>query len=324
MTDKLILHLPLRIPTNKKGGFFSINLNEYRNAHFQVLNKAKITFKKMILDQLVKLPAFEQVELDYFLFPSSKRDMDTNNICSIADKFFSDALVESGKLEDDNYRFLVKSTFQCAGIDKNNPRVEVHIKGQTKEEDMQIQVNLNHDDFMEAIEAHVRKHFTIPEGTIPEIDITAGRGDKGYSAIVLFESSGKPADPLQKALKAAGSKMDRLDEDPMPTASKAEKPDPIPAAEVIAPKQAAEKAGTVEPLKEPTPAQDAAEGGTTDPEGEPEEKAAPIKPMPSGSPTQPLFDAPKAQPKAEEVSEEISPVKDTPKPTPLFNFGGTS
>jgi hypothetical protein len=60
--DKLILNLPLRVPVSKKRDF-AINLNEYRNAHFLVLNKAKIVFKSLIQSQLVRLPIYDTVEL---------------------------------------------------------------------------------------------------------------------------------------------------------------------------------------------------------------------------------------------------------------------
>jgi hypothetical protein len=237
----LIVNLPLRVRVTKKKDFL-INLNQYRNAHFLTLNRAKILFKEAIHDQLVKLPVFETVEFKYFLFPGSLHELDTNNICSIADKFFSDALVEAGKLEDDNYRFLTKSTFEFASVDKANPRVEVHITGKIKENSMQIQALLDHSDFIQALEQYVRKHYPIPEGTKPEIDITAGRGDKGYSAIVTFSTDPaldapstaptmleKAVDPMQKSLQEHGNVMQRLGGATLPDVStKAPEPQPEP------------------------------------------------------------------------------------------------
>lgn len=228
--DKLILNLPLKLflgykrkkkeDGTKVSNHFYINLNEYRNADFHTLNKAKILFKEIIQDQLVKLPSFHWVTLEYFLFPGSHREMDTNNICSIADKFFSDALVEAGKLADDNYHFLKKSTFEFAEVDKNNPRVEVHITGQIKEpEEMLLKIEFDHSDFMTALSNHAKAHFPIPEGMRPEFDITAGRGEKGYSAVVTFVPDTTPAAEInqqQLAMKLAGNSMNRLEGDGMP------------------------------------------------------------------------------------------------------------
>lgn len=215
-----VLNLPLRIflgnSRKKKANgekaerFFYINLNQYRNADFHTLNKAKILFKEMVQEQINKLPTFEWVTLQYYLFPGSHRDMDTNNVCSIADKFFSDALVESGKLEDDNYRFLKDTRFTPMEVDKTNPRVEVHIIGKEKEDPMQMQITLTHEDFMQALHNHVKAAFPVPEGVVPTFDITAGRKDNGYSAVVTFDLNQKSEDPIATAARKEGNVMQRL------------------------------------------------------------------------------------------------------------------
>lgn len=118
---------PLRVPKNKKGGCFSLNLNVYRNSHPMVLNNAKKTFKGMMIPLMVDLPKFHKVEIRYKLFPKTKRLCDVSNVCSIVDKFFCDALVELGKIEDDNYLFIPKVTYEIGEVDKHNPRVEIRI-----------------------------------------------------------------------------------------------------------------------------------------------------------------------------------------------------
>lgn len=216
---KAVLSLPLKVPVTKKQDFY-VNLNQYRNAHFHILNKAKVTFKEMIQDQLVQLPEYDWVRLRYYLYPSTKRDMDTNNICSIADKFFSDALVEAGKLEDDNYHFVRHSTFQPANIDKQNPRVDVHIYGKVKETAMKFQVNLDNDDFNTALLEYVERRLPDMKGREATFDITAGRGDKGYSAVVTFGDQ-IPVDNaatlvLKRTIQEEGNVMNRLSEDAIP------------------------------------------------------------------------------------------------------------
>lgn len=104
-----------------------INLNWYRNAHHQVSNQAKQRYKKEIQSQLDKLPTFSTIRLEIVIYPSTKTKFDIGNIGSITEKFFLDALVESGKLEDDNYHFVPTTTTTFGDIDKQNPRVVVKI-----------------------------------------------------------------------------------------------------------------------------------------------------------------------------------------------------
>jgi len=123
-----IINIPLFVPINKSGKKYYLNLNKYRNTHYQTLNKAKVVFKELLWDQIILLPSLNIIELEYKLFTGTKRLCDVSNICSVIDKFFSDALVECGKLEDDNYLFLPKVSYEFGSIDKSNPRVEAHIR----------------------------------------------------------------------------------------------------------------------------------------------------------------------------------------------------
>lgn len=54
--------------------------------------------------------------------------MDTSNICCIVEKFFCDALVQEGKLADDNYLYVKQSTYLFGEIDKTNPRCDIVIR----------------------------------------------------------------------------------------------------------------------------------------------------------------------------------------------------
>lgn len=123
-----LIKLPLFVPINKSGKKYYLNLNKYRNTHYQTLNKAKVVFKDIVKNDINKLPSLNVIEIEYKLFTGTKRLCDVSNICSVVDKFFSDALVECGKLEDDNYLFLPKISFEFGSIDKLDPRVEAHIR----------------------------------------------------------------------------------------------------------------------------------------------------------------------------------------------------
>ena len=77
---------------------------------------------------ILSLPNFSKIEITYRLFPKTRRLCDVNNVCSAVDKWFSDALVELGKLPDDNYLHLPRVISEFGGVDKLRPRVEITIK----------------------------------------------------------------------------------------------------------------------------------------------------------------------------------------------------
>lgn len=130
------LSLPLSVQVSKRKTFI-LNLNNYRNAHFQVLNKAK----KMYIEEVIsafpdkkflvasqKQILFRKVELTYTLYQPTSRRVDISNPLSIIDKFTCDALVELGVLPDDASDNIPKVTYQWGGIDRENPRCEVEIR----------------------------------------------------------------------------------------------------------------------------------------------------------------------------------------------------
>lgn len=88
----------------------------------------KKKFKGIMEDQINQLPVLGRIQIEYVLFPKTKRLCDVANVLSIVDKFFSDALTEMGRIEDDNYLFLPKVTYEIGEVDKDNPRVEILIK----------------------------------------------------------------------------------------------------------------------------------------------------------------------------------------------------
>lgn len=118
---------PLQIFVGKRK--FILNLNNYRNTHYRVLNNAKVTYKMYMKKQIEKLPKLQPpIQITYTVFKGDKRNCDIGNICSIHQKFFEDALVELGKLPDDNHNMIKRSIFEWGGIDKLNPAVMIMIE----------------------------------------------------------------------------------------------------------------------------------------------------------------------------------------------------
>lgn len=118
---------PLQIFVGKRK--FILNLNNYRNTHYRVLNNAKVTYKMYMKKQIEKLPRLQPpIQITYTVFKGDKRNCDIGNICSVHQKFFEDALVELGKLPDDNHNMIKRSIFEWGGIDKLNPAVMIMIE----------------------------------------------------------------------------------------------------------------------------------------------------------------------------------------------------
>lgn len=120
---------PLFIIKNKKNQKWYLNLNNYRNTHYQTLNKLKITFKEEMFEQIKQLPPIPTpVEITYTVYPPTARLFDISNVCSVIDKFLCDAITELGKWEDDNYTCVPRVIYEFGSIDKNFPRCEVSFK----------------------------------------------------------------------------------------------------------------------------------------------------------------------------------------------------
>lgn len=115
---------PLAIPQTQTKRFI-LNLNVYRNTHYRSLNTVKQRYKDHMQAQIQTLVPLESVEPVFVLYPATRRLCDVSNVCAIHEKFCMDALVELGKLPDDNYRYVARSLYAFGQVDKHHPRVEV-------------------------------------------------------------------------------------------------------------------------------------------------------------------------------------------------------
>jgi len=109
-------NIPLQcnVSTRKK---FHFNLNQYRNAHYQVLNKAKRWFTLWVLAQNSNCKRFDcPVEIHYQFW--LKRRADLMNYGSVVDKFMQDALIKKQIIPDDNVDIVKSLTFDFCGYDK--------------------------------------------------------------------------------------------------------------------------------------------------------------------------------------------------------------
>lgn len=189
--------LPWKIPLSKNKDF-PVNLNYYRNACFQELNKAKINFKELVSPLLGSVLCMESCSLHYVIFPSSKRECDISNVCSIADKFFSDTLVSSGKITDDNFKVIPNISFSYGQVDPLNPRIEVTITpiGKTlnslEPKDKDMQIILSQEEITEAITTYVGKQLTVAENFAISVALTSARNEGVSATVNLVPIEAKP------------------------------------------------------------------------------------------------------------------------------------
>jgi hypothetical protein len=69
----------------------------------------------------------KEFSIAYVLYAPDKKLRDLANVLSVVDKYACDALVEMKVLKDDSVDHLKTITFSYAGVDKENPRVEMTI-----------------------------------------------------------------------------------------------------------------------------------------------------------------------------------------------------
>ena len=125
------LSVPLKLPIkSKKSNWFYLNLNVYRNAHYFILDKAKKMFEDLVRPKLIALPKLRYVGIEYTLYPGSRHRTDLSNTCCVVDKFFCDALVNVGVIEDDNYTIVKKVHYEFGQINKDNPHVLFYLEGE--------------------------------------------------------------------------------------------------------------------------------------------------------------------------------------------------
>jgi len=138
MGKTFTVSLPLFVggrPKKNGGGLTNkhwLNLNKYRNLHYQTLNGTKKQFKEDIKDQVEALPnlseLFGTIRIDYVCYLPNAVKRDIGNIVGVVDKYFCDAVVELGKLVDDNWEHIKASSWVYGGIDRDRPRLEATIR----------------------------------------------------------------------------------------------------------------------------------------------------------------------------------------------------
>jgi hypothetical protein len=175
------IKLPMRMKINKHGELESLNLNVYRNLHFYKLNYQKKAFQDFVKPLLCGLPAMEAVSLHYEINPKGGSRLDTMNVGSIVDKFFSDALVINGIIPDDDYKHVVGNSFSFGSLCPENPHVLVTITETKPRKETPMRILLDQDEIQQALEAFV-KTMGLPGASGVELTVN---GDEIQAEIIM-------------------------------------------------------------------------------------------------------------------------------------------
>lgn len=133
----------------------ALNLNVYRNLHHHHLNTQKQNFHAEVKSKLADLPYMEQIAVHYEIWVPRNNRVDTMNVGSITDKYFSDTLVEAKKIMDDNYNHIVATSFSFGGVDPMNGHANITIY--EIERELPMRVLLDDNDIQTALEDYVEK-----------------------------------------------------------------------------------------------------------------------------------------------------------------------
>ena len=124
--------LPLHLQRKIGGKKYALNMNSYRNNHFQINNWIKKTLKDIVLAEILSSKEWKgkkqlktPLTVNYVLYLGNNRKSDLSNWLAVIDKFFLDSLTELGYIPDDNIDFVNEINFVFGGVDKNKARVEV-------------------------------------------------------------------------------------------------------------------------------------------------------------------------------------------------------
>lgn len=122
------LELPYFIVLPGKKKRYSCNLNQYKTTHYRITNALKKEFKDIITNDVLDLPVMKRIKIHYIVHYENKRMFDIDNIVSVVGKFAQDALVELGRIPEDNFMHIVQITGTVGAINRDNPHVEMRIK----------------------------------------------------------------------------------------------------------------------------------------------------------------------------------------------------
>ena len=123
--------LPLMVMLPRKRGpdrKFSVNMNTFTGIKPFTYDSAKKAYRDYMEEQLTSVePANGTISITYDYYARMNNSPDMDNFVSAGMKFFQDAMVNHGFIEDDNVHFIPCYSARYMGIDRKNPRIVAKI-----------------------------------------------------------------------------------------------------------------------------------------------------------------------------------------------------
>jgi hypothetical protein len=215
VVDSYSVRIPTYVRVSKKNQQ-SVNLNVYRNLHHHHLNAQKKNFTDEVTPLLEDKPRAEKIWIHYTIFAPSNRRLDTMNVGSITDKYFSDTMVEAGKIPDDNQEHIVLSTFSFGGvvpIDGHAIATVYILQKETKD----MRILLDQDDIQNALNAYV-KTLQFPNADKAEVDLSIEDGEI-VAEVIIGEAPVKNRGGRPRKIRAMNIRQTEVTEDAAETDS---------------------------------------------------------------------------------------------------------
>lgn len=239
--------LPMRMSVNSRGEVESLNLNVYRNLHFRNLSYQKNAFQKKVDPLLSGFPKLGKVTLHYQINPKSKGRLDTMNVGSIVDKYFSDVLVEAGVILDDDYNNVVFNSFEFGCVCPLDPHVLVTITETEPRRTEQMRILLDQNEIQQALDAFVK---TMGLTGVQSVELSASPdGDVTAEIVMGIVMTKTPTHPAYREVDQSGIII-RPKRGGRPLGSKNKPKDPEDVAATGTSSSDSNGAGITEPAEE--------------------------------------------------------------------------
>lgn len=124
-TLPLVVYLPRKTKKDKR---FSVDINAIRGADRFSYNNAKKIYCELMREQLEGYEMITSpIKVHYQYYAARNNSPDLDNFVGGAKKFFQDAMVNHGLIQDDNVNFIPKNSEEYMGLDRANPRIVARV-----------------------------------------------------------------------------------------------------------------------------------------------------------------------------------------------------
>ena len=182
----------------------ALNLNIYRNLHHHHLHTQKQNFHEEVKPLLRGIPKAEHIAIHYTIYAARNGRLDTMNVGSIVDKYFSDTMVEAKRIPDDDYTHIVRVSFSFGGVCSLNGHATAEIMILDKKEN-NMRVMLDESDIQTALENYVAESG-ITGATGVEITVQGNSIEAEVQFGEVSETKEETTKPKSRGGRPRGSK----------------------------------------------------------------------------------------------------------------------